>query len=516
MSYRGVKAFGIVFTLHRSSNYNMADSSSRSESGHSEVDENPSESGESSVASIYEQLCNGTQRISIISDESAEEAEGVLLSRNTGSEVETDTGDESANEDSSGEGTDGQWLSCHPWEKEAPWDLELKMEDTVENSPTYPTASKWTKNGKVDLAKIYSNLSTFVRSEMQGSINGSRQELEQIICKLHQKENPNLQNPSDLAPHTIEIVEEIRGDTGIDKRLEPGDTSLVATSLPLSPMCPAEENYFDYDCEYILQIFVPHHFLSWFDTQQCTEARWIKGIKSEYREKRWIFIPSFRREKIALLHWPEYEAVNGESTIRILVVRPSEFHKYVSYCGHLFPVICLPQDEIGAGYPRYWIQKIALRLELQFIWMIDDSVKCFFEYHPDQKPKKAGSYSKYRKRKFGHVFKRIEKFVKEANKEKPIGAMSPRRFHVQFPSGTPFTCKPPQCAVYLNLTALSEKKVFYRPELKTLEDMIFGFECEQKGLKVYRDNRIMLKDQQWKYTGASSPSVRQQWPSVKQ
>ena len=279
----------------------MADSSSESESRHSEVQEDPSESGEPSVASLDEELSNRTERIRI-SDESAKESDGLLLSSNAGSEVEPDTGDASENEDSSErieERTDGQWLSSHPWEKKTPWDFKLKMEDTVINSSKYPTAFKWTKNGEVDLAKIYSNLSTFVRSEMQGSINGSRQELEQIICKLHQKENPNLQNQSDLAPHTREIVEEIRGDTGTDECLEPGDTSLVASSLLLSPMCPAEENYFDYDCEYTLQIFVPHHLLSWFDTQQCREARWIKGIKSECREKRWIFIPSFRREKIA-------------------------------------------------------------------------------------------------------------------------------------------------------------------------------------------------------------------------
>ena len=31
--------------------------------------------------------------------------------------------------------------------------------------------------------------------------------------------------------------------------------------------------------------------------------------------------------------------------------------------------------------------------------------------------------------------------------------------------------------------------------------------AEQKGLKVYRDNRILLQDYNWKDTGASSPSV---------
>lgn len=481
----------------------MADSSTESESGHCEVEEDARESGEPSHARTDEELCDRTERIRI-SDESAEGSQELLSSSNEGSDVETDTGDESE------EGTDGQWLSSHPWENKNPWDFELNMEDTVENSSSYPTPEKWTKNEKVDLAKIYWNLSSFVRIEMRGSINGSRQELEQVIRKLCHKENPDLQSLSVLAPHTSEIVEEIRGNTGTDKSVEHGDTSLTATSLSFPPMRPAQENYFHYDCEYTLEIFVPNHFLSWFDTQQCSEARWIKKIKPDHMEKRWIFTPSFRREKIALLSWPTDETVNKESTIRILIVRPSEFHKYVSYCGQLFPVICLPQDEIGAGYPRYWILKIAQRLTLRFMWMIDDSVECFYEYHPGQKPKKPGSYSKYRKRKFGLVFKRIEEFVKEADKlGKPIAAMSPRRFYVRFSLEKPFACKPPQCAVYLNLGVLSKERVSYRPELKTLEDMIFGFECEKKGLKVYRDNRIHLKDHDWKHTGASSPSVKQ-------
>lgn len=482
----------------------MADSSPERESGHSVDEEHSSESGEPSNASLVEELRDCTEKLRI----SVESAEG---SSNEGSDVETDTSDASENEDStepSEKENDGQWLSPHPWEKKYPWDFKLKMKGTVTNSSSYSTAPAWKTKGKVDLAKIYRNLSSFLSTEMPGSINGSRQELEQVIRKLYLNENLNVQNLSNLPSHTKEIVQEIRGDTGTDKSVERGDKSLMATSLMLSPMCPAERNYFHYDCEYTLQIYVPNHLLSWFDTQQYSEARWIKEIKSDYREKRWIFIPSFRREKIALLDWPMDETVNKESTIRILVVRPSEFHKYVSYCGQLFPVICLPQDEIGAGYPRYWIEKIAQRLKLQFIWMIDDSVECFCEYHPDQKP---GSYLKYRKRKFGLVFERIEKFVKDAAKnEKPIAAMSPRRFNVQFPPKKPFACKPPQCAVYLNLRALSKESVSYRPQLKTLEDMIFGFECEQKNLKVYMDNRILLRDHNWKHTGASSPSVKQQ------
>ena len=297
----------------------------------------------------------------------------------------------------------------------------------------------------------------------------------------------------------------------------PSNRHLKAASLetPIFQRRKEKKN-FHLDCEFLLQMHVPGYLSTWFNTQQCDKTQWIRGIAGY--NKRWIFIPSFRRAKIALLDWPEDDITNEKSTIRILVVRPSEFKEYVKYCGHMFPVICLPQDEIGAGYPRYWIQKIALRLELQFIWMIDDSLERFYEYHPENDyPKRKNekgelvcNYRDYRRRKFGLVFERIEEFVKEADcdSEKPIAAMGPRRWNPICRPQKPFSCMPPQGAVYLNLRALSEKNVNYRPELKTLEDMIFGYECEQRGLKVYRDNRILLQDHKWKDTGASSPSVK--------
>lgn len=332
---------------------------------------------------------------------------------------------------------------------------------------------------------------------------------------------------SDLLPHMREIID--GSDDPHDNRSSPSERHLKATSIQICiGVDPTiQEHTFYIDCEYTLKMYANQSFLpnfkTWFDVKQCDyetgPIQWIRKIR-KYK-KRWIFTPSFRRAQIALLDWPQDDIVTPESTIRILVVRPSEFKEYVMYCGHMFPIICLPQDEIGAGYPRYWIQKIALRLELQFIWMIDDSLECFYEYHPENDyPKRKNekgelvcNYRDYRRRKFGLVFERIEEFVKEADcdSEKPIAAMGPRRWNPKSKPKKPFSCKPPQGAVYLNLRALSEKKVYYRPELKTFEDMIFGYECEQKGLKVYRDNRILLQDHKWKNTGASSPSVK--WKS---
>ena len=407
---------------------------------------------------------------------------------------------------------DGKWLQNHPWECKKP-NHKKPINKTVSKSEAYTVSDKWRKSGdKGDLKKIYLNLPEFIgemkgpsiRQELEGVLNST---LLEVIASANTK----------FFPHVLEIAQKKNKVLPKDKlsiRKNGKNNSFKAFSLPTSSPPPSPPSRWFFDCGYMLEMHLPHYSLEWFNSDD-QHGRRITKINPEKEDKRWVFIPSFRRAKIALLDWPEDPedpedySVTQESTIRILVVRPSEFKEYVKYCGHKFPIICLPQDEIGAGYPRYWIQKFALRLKLHFIWMIDDSVECFCEYYPEQHPPKPGSYKKYRRRKFGLVFKRIEDFVKETEgNEKPIAAMSPRRFNVRYPLDTPFACKPPQCAVYLNIRVLSEKNVNYRPELKTFEDMIFGYECEQNGLKVYMDNRVHLKDKNWTDTGARSPSVK--------
>lgn len=398
---------------------------------------------------------------------------------------------------------DGEWMKKHPWPTDMGPDPKLSMKEGVDESKVYKVPHKWLQDDKVDLEFIYSNLPEFI-NEMKGL--SIRQELENVLnSKLLQVKH---------TPHVLEIFQIQEHILPNDNpSLKPKENTCIkfkAFSLEDPPQ-PSGEHWF-LDCEYMLKMHLPDHSLQWFNNDDQDGKR-IREIKPEKMEERWVFIPSFRRAKIALLKWPEDGIVTQESTIRILVVRPSEFEDYVKCCGYEFPVICVPQDEIGAGYPRYWIQKIALRLKLQFIWMIDDSVECFYENHPDQPPPKRENgkynYTDYRRRKFGLVFKRIEKLVKATrNEELPIAAMSPRRFMGHKNLKKPFVCKPPQIAVFLNLEALKSKEVYYRPELQTFEDMIFGYECEKNGLKVFMDNRVGLQDRMWKDTGARSPSVK--------
>ncbi|XP_068733035.1 uncharacterized protein [Montipora capricornis] len=394
---------------------------------------------------------------------------------------------------------DGKWIQDHPWE---PSPAEL-INKTVDKSKVYTVSDKWLTSSKkqLDLEKIYLGLPTFI-DEMKGP--SIRKELEDI---LNSEQQQNIDTKP--SPHVLEIKQ--KDDPPKDKPSRPKGTNnnLKAFSLP-PPQdlhAPSEDNYWFLDCEYMLTMYLPDCSSQWFNCGDQQGKR-IRKINSDCIDKRWIFIPSFCRAKIALLEWPQDDIVTQASTVRILVVRPSEFEEYVKYCGHLFPVISLPQDEIGAGYPRYWIQKIALFLKLQFIWMIDDSVECFYEYHPALKPEV--SYPVNRRRKFGLVFKRIEGLVKATKDEdQPIAAMSPKRFMGGTRLNKPFVCKPPRIAVFLNVDALKLKEVYYRPELQVLEDMIFGYECAKNGLKVFIDNRVHLQDHDWKDTGARSASVKQ-------
>ena len=414
------------------------------------------------------------------------------------------------------ESTDGKWLPGHPWKDGEPDRQKLKMADTVGIAAVYTVQEVWKKGKRnVNLKEVYAKLPAFINEMKEPTC---RQDLERLLVEQIPKKRFDtlyqMYSKDSSTPHLLEILQEKLDITPKDKpSLLKEDVKFTAYSLPKQPPEPLEENYqYTYlDCEYMLKMYLPTDSLkvTWFKDESGNR---IRTINPNRRDSRWVFIPSFRRAAIALLDWPQEDiAALKESTIRILVVRPSEFDKYVQCWGSKFPVISLPQDEIGAGYPRFWIQKIALHLKLDFIWMIDDSVECFYEYHPTKSPP-DGDYTKYRRRPFTCVFERIENFVKNAQDgEHPIAAMSPKRFMGAKGVQNPFVCSPPRIAVFLSLKALKSKDaiVYYRPELQVFEDMIFGYECEQNGLKVLIDNRIHLQDHKWNDTGARSPSVKQ-------
>lgn len=370
----------------------------------------------------------------------------------------------------------GEWLENHPWDHATPVSFSA-----VEEYKIFPVREKWQTSDpskRVDLEKIYNNIPEFA------------EDMNSDMKKKFASNNTTSQTNSRDKPS-----------------LNQGNEKLKAFSLKDHQYILSSSYNFYLDCEYMLNMYLPGDSKEWFNTKSGN--KYITHINQDRKDMRWIFTPSYHRSKIALLDWPKDKIVTKKSTIRILVVRPSDFKEYVKCCGRKFPIISLPNDEKGAGYARLWIQKIALKLKLEFIWMIDDSLECFYEYHPTQKPppkkpeEKTGDYTSFRRRQFGLVFERIEKIVKDGE----IAAMSPRATPPGRPTKDPFVCKPPHVAVFLNLKVLEEKEVFFRPELKVCEDMIFGYECNKKGLRVFRDNRIQFQDHSWNFTGARSPSL---------
>lgn len=363
-------------------------------------------------------------------------------------------------DDKKGDTSAEEWLEDHPWEDKLP-NRNESMATTIGTSDVYTLTAKWHVSDEeakpVDMERIYHDLPNFIE-EMRGP--SSREDLQYLLSLQRRHEALTVDSSH---PHILEIDQEVKEVKPKDKPspVKKGQ-KLKAFSSNHSEE-PVKENYYHLDCEYMLKIYLPDSFKFWFNIE---DGRRIRSVETNAENRRWIFIPSFRRAEIALMDWPKDDTITPTSTIRILVVRPFQFDKYVRNHGHTFPVISLPQDEIGAGYPRFWIQKIALHLKLHFIWMIDDSVECFYEYHPSKKPER--NYSEARRRPFGQVFKRIEELVKNAQQEEnpvPIAAMSPKRFMGATPLKKAFVCSSPRIAVFLNLTLLEKKKVYYRPEL---------------------------------------------------
>ena len=244
------------------------------------------------------------------------------------------------------------------------------------------------------------------------------------------------------------------------------------------------------DCDYILTIHIPVKMKKYFKIEE--EKKEVHGVRTRYN--RWIFVPSYRREQRGLFDWSDTGA-DLEKTPRVIVVRPSEFKKYKKEIGknpnlHVV-LLSLPQEVNGIGYARLWIQRIADHFQLSWIWMIDDDVSWIRRYDLSTPPTQYCT--------FESVFEEIEKFAEDND----IAAVSPRVFSGPWLSQVtqPFTWKPPQGMVLLNLRNIRKMRVHYRPQLLCLEDMIFAYECQKAGLKVCMLNTFVFHTKRWKGSG---------------
>lgn len=71
-----------------------------------------------------------------------------------------------------------------------------------------------------------------------------------------------------------------------------------------------------------------------------------------------IFTPSYLQENCALFNWTE-TGIDDRNTVRIIVVKPAQFSDYINHFGRDLPILCLPRDELGIGFARHWILKVA-------------------------------------------------------------------------------------------------------------------------------------------------------------
>ena len=376
----------------------------------------------------------------------------------------------------------------HPWENICP-NLNIQLQASG-ISTRYNGPKKYISQKKYDIKEISRHPDEFV-IVVAGKRDSAHDNLTLFVTEYYEyvKGKPKRSEEKHLSerlPYVKEILDKLHGNIQLElpnKADEPCNETIGIVKNEARELTEEEKHI---HCDYIISYYVPGGLKN------------VMQNPDTYLRKRWIFVPSYGRASFARLDYSK--AHIGNDTIVAVVVRPYELLEYRRNVGDRHLIFRLPQVESGIGYARMWIQKIATKLGLGYCWMMDDSVKCIYEYFQDEKPE----IWEKRKRCFQDVFKYIErKMVKE------IGAISPAIYRGSNNTKVAFSCTAPQGMVYLNILALQEKGVQYRPELHYLEDLLFAIECESAGLKVYRCNRYLLQDDQqaaaWKKTGCHSP-----------
>ena len=397
----------------------------------------------------------------------------------------------------------------------------------IDNGKKYEEKNgKWLTDGKIDIEKVLCDLNTYINENKETS--NAYDELGELVASLQKEDKIKEEDKRDMSSKIKTIDKEDTFPWGkreekayqelekVIEKFKQHVSKLKLERFPLSMEILDElQKKVKQSSSKILEadMYTANKFPNVSEEESeiysfeiDKDSSMVKvSIPSKYgkdefkdvlkKHDRHIFIPSYMRENCAQLDWKK--AIVDLKTLQILVVRPSQFEKYRKWHGGRIPIVSLPNNVIGIGYARHWILKIATYFGFRFIWMMDDSIKCFYGY--DKNGKCVGRL------RFEEVFSQIERFVEET---KGLAAMSPAIFRPQTSPKKPppaFLRKPPRAVVCLDLELINDKKVSYRPELKSFEDMLFGAECEREGLKVVMCNRIRASDLQFKHTGVHSP-----------
>ena len=222
--------------------------------------------------------------------------------------------------------------------------------------------------------------------------------------------------------------------------------------------------------------------------------------------RTWIFTPSYRRSKKAYLNF-DYAMVDSKGSavqyVHVIVVRPTEFQAYCREWGTTHAIIALPKklshagnvgpEQGGVGYARLFIQLLAKEFDIPAVFMLDDNIlscsevkftesKEIFQkedgkhelvsiplysclHHMEQQlyganeqsPKEQGTYLPYP----GVLPGTQESFTGPWSRYGIIGMLRHHKFVYGYKK--PFSRSHVMAAVLVNIRALTEKGLIYKP-----------------------------------------------------
>ena len=206
------------------------------------------------------------------------------------------------------------------------------------------------------------------------------------------------------------------GMTSSDDDAPYDDSDSATNSRPLTHFCEScrtessESDTLYLMMEYLLEVSVPkhlaHHFKTFKNKVQGSTPRSRPQSARVSKPQRWIFFACHGDVTHCygnLFHTLDF-------FVPVLVVSYEDYGKYISVCDKRYVVVRLPATAppLTTGYSHYWVQKLARKLSLDQVWMLDDQVKGFYRTVPNRRVpiKKEGifklNYSDPNLKQFAH------------------------------------------------------------------------------------------------------------------
>lgn len=212
-----------------------------------------------------------------------------------------------------------------------------------------------------------------------------------------------------------------------------------------------------------------------------------------------MFIPSYARSNKDPLvtRWQEW---SKEIPI-VFVVRRYEFNAYYKKLNSTCSIFWLPDDtQWGIGYARYIIVKMMKAWGVNYGIMCGDSMYSCGELRENE----SGT-TDLRKMDLKEMLAAICNLYKEKWFAENVACISPAVYnprHSHSPkcparskSSPKWKCKAPTVCQVLNVQVIANKDINFRPELRVnMEDLVFGLECYEKGVKCLTWHKVALRE----------------------